>query len=137
MNKIRNASDEEIAKLNDLRKILVKKNLEGIYSDEIFKEQSALIANRMLKAQIAKEDSLFDKYNIDKVTSFIKTLLADLGETYKRSTLSQIKVLLGSMYPSGLAWRYDGTLNHQISPIYQAIVGFDKGTVLSSAEERS
>lgn len=91
----------------------------------------------MLKAQIAKEDSLFDKYNIDKVTSFIKTLLADLGETYKRSTLSQIKGLLGSMYPAGLAWRYDGTLNHQISPIYQAILGFDKGTVLSSAEERS
>ena len=56
----------------------------------------------MLKIQITKEDAIIDKYNIDEVTSFIKTLQADLGETYKRSSLSQIKVLLGSIFP--LEW---------------------------------
>ncbi len=63
--------------------------------------------------------------------------IADLGEAYKKSSLNQARILLGSMYPTGLAWRYDGTLNHQISSIYQAILGFDKGTVLSSAGDRS
>jgi len=38
----------------------------------------------MTKAQITKDDSIIDKYNINAITSFIKTMLADLGETYKR-----------------------------------------------------
>lgn len=136
LNKIRGEAENEIIRLKALRKTLVDKNLSGIYSDEIFKEQSKEIENQITKAQIAKEDALFDKYNIDKLTSFIKTLLADLGETYKRSSLGQIKVLIGSIYPTGVAWSYNGTLNHQISPLYQAILGFDKVTRLPCAEER-
>lgn len=121
LRKLKEEADTEIAKLQSLRKQLVEKNLKGVYSDEVFKEQNAEIENKILKAQIAKDDATIDKYNIDKATSFIRTLLADLGETYKRSDTKQIKVLLGSIFPSGLAWSYDGTLNHEISPIYQAI----------------
>lgn len=128
LQKIKNESDAEIEKLKDLRRSLVKKNLEGTYSDEIFKEQNLMIEEKMIKVQIIKEDSTIDKYNIDDVTSFIKTLLADLGETYKRSNLSQLKVLLGSIFPLGTAWSYNGTLNHTISPIYQAIQTFSEGT---------
>ena len=60
-----------------------------------------------MQAQIVKDDATMDKYNIDAVTDFIKTLLADLGETYKKSNLSQIKVLFGSIFPTGVAWNYD------------------------------
>lgn len=137
LQKIKNEADAEIERLKALRKTLVEKNLAGVYSDEVFKEQNVVIEDKMIRAQIVKEDSLIDKYNIDKVTGFIKTMLADLGETYKRSDLPQIKVLLGSIFPSGIAWCYNGTLNHTISPLYQAIHGFDKTIVLSSAEERS
>ena len=132
--KIKNEADTEITKLQELRKLLVEKNLSGIYSDEIFREQNAIIENNMVKAQIAKEDSLIDKYNIDAVTSFIKTLLADLGETYRRSNMSQIKVLLGSIFTDGLAWNYNCTWNHKISSIYQAILRFDTNAIPSGAE---
>ena len=91
----------------------------------------------MIKAQIAKEDSTIDKYNIDAVTGFIKTLLADLGETYKRSNIPQLKVLLGSIFPTGLAWNYEGTLNHSISPIYQAICNFNNPAIRSGAVDRT
>ena len=125
LKKLKDEADSEIAKLQSLRKQLVEKNLSGVYSDEIFKEQNAALEDKILKAQIAKDDATIDKYNIDKATSFIRTLLADLGETYKRSNTKQIKVLLGSIFPSGLAWSYDGRLNHEISPIYQAIRNID------------
>ncbi len=127
INKIRNGADDEINSLKTLRRALVEKNLAGIYSDEVFKEQSAIIEEKMIKLQITKEDSTIDKYNIEALTSFIKTLLADLGETYKRSDIRQLKVLLGSVFLSGLAWNYNGTLNHKISPLYQSIRAFDKG----------
>src|SRR5207237_6223621 len=120
-----------------LRQQLSQKNLDGVYSDAIFKEQNAVIEDQILKAQISKDDATIEKYNIDKITDFIKTLLADLGETYKRSSLSQAKVLIGSMFPSGLAWSYNDTLNHQISPLYQYIRDFSGQGVTFSAGDRT
>lgn len=135
--KIKNNADDEIGRLKALRKQLVQKNLSGVYSDEIFKEQNAAIENQITQVLISKDDATMENYNIDKVIAFIKTLLADLGEAYKRSNQSQAKVLLGSMFPEGLAWSYNDTLNHKISPLYQAIRGFKEDTVLSCADERS
>ncbi len=137
LQKIKSEADQEIETLKALRKTLVEKNLDGVYSDEVYKEQNAVIEDRMTKAQIVKDDATIDKYNIEGVTTFIRTLLADLGETYKRSSLSQIKVLLGSIFPSGLAWNQNGTLNHQISPLYQSICTFDTGAIFPCAGDRS
>lgn len=122
LKNMKDNADVEIGSLQETRRQLVEKNLSGVYSDDIFKEQNSLIENKMVRAQIIKEDTLIDKYNIDKVTDFMRTMLADLGEAYKRSDQSQAKVLLGSIFSSGLSWDYNGTLNHTLSPIYQAIV---------------
>lgn len=119
---MKDRADTEIVTLQETRRQLVEKNLSGIYSDDIFREQNAIIEDKMTRAQIVKEDTLIDNYNIDKVTAFMRTMLADLGETYKRSTLNQAKVLLGSIFPVGMAWDYNGGLNHTLSPIYQAIL---------------
>ncbi len=129
LTKIKNEADSEIARLKALRNTLVEKNLAGIYSDEVFKEQNAMIEDKITIAQIAKDDMTIDKYNIDALTSFMKTLLADLGETSKRSSISELKVLLGSVFPSGLAWNYNGTLDYKISPLYQYILSLDSSTI--------
>lgn len=137
LTKIRNDADNEIVKMKELRQVLVKKNLDGIYSDEIFKEQSDMIENKIMKAQIVKDDANFSKYNIDAVTSFMKKIFADLGETYRISSIYQLKALLGLTFRSGLSWDYNGRLDHQISPLYQAIRRFDDTTISSCADERS
>jgi hypothetical protein len=87
----------------------------------------------IIKAQIIKEDSVIEKYNIDKITSFMRTLLVDQGEAYKRSKITQAKVLIGSIFPSGLSWNYNGTFNHKISPIYQSIFSFRDTAIPSGA----
>ncbi len=121
LQKLRRDADSEITKLYDLRKQLVEKNLSGVYSDEIFKEQVAIVEDKILQAQIAKHDETFEKYDVNKLTDFIKTLLADLGEAYKRSNISQKKALLGAIFPSGLVWNYSGLAHPEIRPLYQSI----------------
>ena len=37
------------------------------------------------------------------------------------STLGKLRVLLCSIFPSGLRWSYPGYYNTKISPIYQSI----------------
>ncbi len=133
LQKVKNEADDEIERLKVLRKVLVEKNISGVYSDEIFKEQNTMIEDKMIRAHIVKEDASIDRYNIDAVTSFIKTILADLGETYRRSSISQLKVLFSSMFTLGLAWSYNGTLDYSISPIYQAIRTFKDEAVPSGA----
>ena len=125
----KNKADGEIERLVDMRKVLVEKNMLGIYTDEIFLEQNALIEKKMTTAQVAKSDSTLEKYDIDKLSAFIKKTLSDLGATYKRSTVPQVKALIGSIFPSGLTYNYDGTLNHEINPMYQAIFNFDTQSV--------
>ena len=134
LQKMKQSADVEIERLRELRKLLVEKNIAGVYSDEVFKEQNSIIEEKMTVSQIAKEDATIDRYNIDEVIIFIRTLLADLGETYKRASQSQVKVLLGSMFPSGLSWSYNGTLNHELSPVYRQINTFSQIDVSSSAE---
>ena len=133
LRKLRDEAENQIGELQAMRRQLVEKNLSGVYSDEIFKEQNAIIESKIMKAQIAKEDSTIDKYNLEKITDFVRTLLADLGETYDKSNPKQIKVLLGSIFPDGLVWSDNGTLNHRIRPIYQYIRRFDTRSIPSGA----
>lgn len=121
LRKIKANSDEEIDKLHTLRKVLIEKNLSGVYSDEIFKEQNAVIENKIIAAQAAKNDEMIDQYNIDSLVEFINNKLADLGETYSNSSLSQLRCLLGSIFLSGIIWGYPGCSNREISPLYQSI----------------
>jgi site-specific DNA recombinase len=129
LKKAKNAANSEIQRLKDMRKVLVEKNMMGIYTDEIFMEQNALIEKKLTTAEVAKSDATLEKYDIYKLTYFIKKTLSDLGETYKKSTVPQAKALLGSIFPSGLSYNQDGTLNHQINPMYQAILNFETASV--------
>ncbi len=121
LQKIRAQADHEIAKLHDTRRQLVEKNLAGIYSDEIFKEQNAIIEDKMIKTQIMKIDDNLEQYNINKITDFMKTVLADISKFYDNSKLTVQKSLLASIFPSGMIWQYPGLSKQSIGALYKAI----------------
>lgn len=112
-------------RLYEMRQALIQKNLSGIYSDEIFKEQNKLIEEQLQSLHVAQDDTLLKKYNLESVVGFLREKLSDLGKTYQESEVSQIKVLLGSIFPSGLAWSYPGYSNQEISPLYRYIQQFN------------
>ncbi len=125
LQKRRDEADNELKRLYTLRQALIQKNLNGIYSDEIFKEQNKLIEDQIASVQMSKDDALLEKYNLEKIVKFMQDKFANLGKTYQLSTLSQIKVLLCSIFPSGLVWSYPGLSNSNISPLYQSIRMFE------------
>jgi site-specific DNA recombinase len=129
LNKIKNVAEDELQKLYALRQTLVEKNLAGLYSDEIFKEQNAVIENKIIAAQSAKNGALIEQYNLDAIIAFIKAKLSDLAQTYSTSTLSQLRCLIGSIFLTGIEWNYPGISNQKISPIYQSILETSEGGV--------
>jgi site-specific DNA recombinase len=133
LQKRKDEADSELKRLKNLRQSLIEKNLNGTYSDEIFKEQNKLIEEQIASVQMTKDDALLAKYNLEAIVKFMKDKFANLGRTYQLSNLHQIRVLLCSICPSGMLWSYPGFLNTEISPIYQSIRMFETNVGLSGA----
>jgi hypothetical protein len=94
----------------------------GTYTDDVYKEQSKIYEDRITSAELVLGKTIYDKYNIGDVEKFMKEKFSDLGKTYVESEPGERRVLLGSICPAGLAWRYSGLSNQQFSPQYQAIL---------------
>ena len=136
LQKRRESADEELRKLYETRQSLIQKNLDGIYSDEIFKEQNKILEERIAIIQMTKSDDVITKYNIENITLFIKEKFKDLAKTYENSNLQQKRMLLCSIFPSGLVWGYPGYLNNQISACYQIMTNENQQAIRCGRRER-
>ncbi len=125
-------AQEEIYKLKQMRQKLVEKNLAGVYSDEIFKEQRVIIEDKIATAESILGQTIFDKYNFDDVEKFMRAKFKDLGQTYIDSEPGVRRVLLGSICPAGLAWSYSGLSNREFNKQYQAILDIGSGNFAMS-----
>jgi hypothetical protein len=100
----------------------IEKNLSGVYSDDIFKEQNKLLEEKIKGIQAAKNDSIIEKYNLEAITKFIQNKFKDLNGTFTESGLEHKRVLMCSIFPKGLHWAYPGYSNTEISPFYRSFL---------------
>ncbi len=127
-------ADEELKSLYELRQTLIEKNLKGIYSDEIFKEQNRHIEGKIKNIQFTKNDEVLDKYNLEKITTFVEIKLSDVPLTFSHSTLNEVRVLLCSIFPEGMPYGRNGFVNTPPSPFYQVFLGFPHTAIPSGGE---
>jgi site-specific DNA recombinase len=135
VQKKREQADEELQKLYGFRQALIEKNISGVYSDEVFKEQNRIVEDKIKAVFEAKDDELIEKFNLEAISEFIKNKFGDLAKTYQDSNLDQLKILLCSIFPSGLVWDYRNYSNTEISPFYQAFLGVQNNGVNYGAPE--
>ena len=132
----RDKADSELKKLYELRQSLIEKNLSGVYSDDIFKEQNKLLEEKVKGVQEAKSDTIIEKYNLEDITKFIQAKFTNLNESFTESLLKQKRVLMCSIFPLGLSWGYPGYSNIQISPFYRSLLGFQDKQVQNGTPGR-
>ena len=126
LQKRKEAAEIELTKLYAYRQTLIEKNLNGVFSDEIFKEQNSILENKITSIQMAKDDMFIKKYNFEALVNTVYEYFEDLGQTYKNSNLTIKRILLGSIFAEKLAWSYSGISNRKISPLYQSILNFQQ-----------
>ena len=137
LQKRKDEADGELKRLKTLRQSLIEKNLNGIYSDEIFREQNKLIEEQIANVQVTKDDTLLAKFNLQDIVKFMLDKFANLGRTYQMSNLNQIRMLLCSICPSGLKWDNLSYSNTEISPIYKSIRMFEAEVCSFGAGKRT
>ena len=126
LQKRRESAEIELKELYEFRQALIEKNISGVYSDEIFKEQNKTVEGKIQAIQITKSDNMIQKYNLEAITTFVKTKLGNITQTYLESSLQQKRVLLCSIFPSGLHWDGKAYLNTVISEFYTPIMALQK-----------
>lgn len=116
---------------------LVEGHMKGLYPDDIFKEQKAKLEDKLLISQISKNESNIEQYNIEGLIGFIKALLYDLKKAYMVSDYGQRRILIGSIYPSGLVFDNGELLNRNIGPIISQIPAIAALNVNLCARDRT
>lgn len=130
----RDTADLELKKLYEFRQTLIEKNISGVFSDGIFKEQNKMVEEKVQLIQTTKNDDLVQKYNLEVITKFFNSKFGNLAQTYTDSDLGQKRVLLCSIFPSGLRWDGLAYLNTAISQFYSAILALKKPGVSFGTE---
>ena len=129
LKKRRDGADIELKSLYEFRQSLIEKNISGVYSDEIFQEQNKIVESKIQTVQVTKNDDMIQKYNLEAITSFAKSKLENVAQTFVDSDLQGKRSVLCSIYPSGLHWNGNVYLNTVISPFYSAILTLKKDVV--------
>ena len=121
----REQADTELKKIYELRQSLIEKNLSGVYSDDIFKEQNKLLEEKIAVIQVTKNDDLINKYNLEKIVKFVEKKFVNFSQTYLDADLQEKRILLCSIFPFGLVWNKNQMSNTQINQCYSAIMDIE------------
>ncbi|MDO8618885.1 MAG: recombinase family protein [Candidatus Daviesbacteria bacterium] len=111
----------QLKKLQDMRNNLVQNHLLGIYSNEVFKAQNEMIEKNIKSIELASDEELLDRYNLQSATEYIEKRAKDFIFTYDNSDLSQKRSLLGLLFPAGFVWDYPNSkLTYiQLNPLFK------------------
>lgn len=129
----RDQADIELKKVYETRQTLIEKNLSGVYSDDIFKEQNKILEEKIAAIQAAKDETVIEKYNLEAITNFIQSKFTNLDKTFGEADLERKRVLMCSIFPKGLHWSYPGYSNTQMSPFYRCFLDVQNGKVAIGA----
>ena len=133
----RNQADVALAKVYETRQTLIEKNLNGTYSDDIFKEQNNVLEEKIAAIQAAKDETVIEKYSLEKITKFIETKFTNLDNSFAEADLERKRTLMCSIFPKGLQWSYPGYSNTEISPFYRCFLDLQNGKVQIGAGEET
>lgn len=133
----RDRADIELKKVYETRQSLIEKNLNGTYSDDIFKEQNKMLEEKVKAIQAAKNETVIEKYNLEAISQFIQEKFTNLNKTFTTSDLERKRVLMCSLFPKGMRWSYPGFVNTQISPFYRSFLDVQNPKVQFGADERT
>lgn len=107
LNNTAKTIDKEIQELKEIRKVLVRKNLKGIYDDEIFLEEKSSLEEQIAVKMSIKSEKKLEVIDIRVLIAFMKNFLNHLELAWSEGNLRQRMVLQGSIFPDGLI--YDKT----------------------------
>lgn len=112
---------EALGELEIKREALIEKNLKGIYSDELFKEQLARIDEEIAIKKSLLSETEMEKIDVETLLNFTEHFLRDFPGVWISSNLEQKQRLQAAIFPEGVVWEYPGFRTPKLSLCFQLL----------------
>ena len=113
--------NRELESLHNQRKTLLKKNLDGIYDDDLFKEHDEELKNRILVLNIQIKDAGMKKLDIETICTFANHFINNLSQTWRNADLDTKQRLQEIIFPNGVFYEYPGFRTDTLSCLFEVL----------------
>jgi site-specific DNA recombinase len=100
--------EKELAQLEETRRLLVKKNLKGVYDDDLFREQDDDIKNKIVVKNIQINESKMEKIDIDTICETAKHFLFHVSQIWRIADPDTKQRLQNIIFPDGVYYCFPG-----------------------------
>jgi site-specific DNA recombinase len=121
LKEAKDSSEREIREIDIQLLQAAKKNLEGTFTDEIFKSIKDELERKRVCLQISSSEATIQQYDIEAVLEYAKSILGNPRKAWGISSPDQRRVLFGSIFDEKLTWDNGGFSNYKISPMFRLI----------------
>lgn len=95
---------KELEDLQEQRKMLVTKNMAGIYDDDLFMEQDEILKNKIIVKKVQISEGNIEKLDIDIICTFAENFLQNIAQTWKNAELETKQRLQSIIFPEGVIY---------------------------------
>ena len=113
--------NRQLEELKNEQRILVKKNLKGIYDDELFMERNEEIKDEIVIKQTRISESSIDKINIDTVCTFANHFINNISQTWRTADLDTKQRLQEIIFPEGVIYDFPGFRTATLSCLFNVL----------------
>lgn len=117
---------KELDELYELRKTLVKKNMDGVYDDDLFREQDEVIKSKIVVKKVQISEGSMQKLDIDIICTFAKHFLQNLAQTWKNADLETKQRLQEIIFPEGVVYCFPGYRITVLSCLFKVLRDSDE-----------
>lgn len=110
---------KKLTELENTRKTLVKKNMEGLYDDDLFKEQDEDIKNQILVLKVQISDGSMEKLDIDTICRFAEHFIHNIAQTWKNADLETKQRLQKIIFPEGVTYHFPSIRTTSLSCLFK------------------
>lgn len=118
--------NRELEGLKNQQKVLVDKNIAGIYDDELFIERNEEIKNKIIVKQVQISEASMEKLDIDTICTFAEHFIQNLSQTWRNADLDTKQRLQEIIFPNGVTYCFPGFRTGTLSCLFEVLRDFNK-----------
>lgn len=100
--------NKELDSLMEERKALAKKNMTGVYDDEVYKELDDELKNKIVVKKVQINEGSMQKLDIETICAFAEHFIQHIAQTWKNADLSTKQRLQEMIFPEGVTYCFPG-----------------------------
>lgn len=120
-----NKLNRELEELSEDRKVLVKKNMAGIYDDDVYKAQDDEIKNKIVVKKVQINEGSMKKLDIEIICTFAEHFLQNIAQTWKNAGLDTKQRLQEIIFPNGVIYCFPGFRTSTLSCLFTVLKDSD------------